>query len=126
MPQNALNIRSDSLFILQLLLILLVVRLVAYGRQDLRLGVVIVEAHIELLVELVHQVLHRLEAHHLREVLQLGEVFAGDGGHWDGGGGGGVRGVFEWVVQLVHAAGPEVLKLLIQTHERGFHGVPVC
>lgn len=118
--------KQNLLFILQLLLVLLVVRLVAYGSQALRLGVVIVEADVELLVKLVDQVLHRLEAHHFREVLQLREVLAGDGGQWDGGsGGGGVRGVIQcWVVQPIHPTGPEILKLLIQTHERGFHGVP--
>lgn len=98
--------------------------LVAYGRQALRLGVVIVEADVELLVKLVDQVLHRLEAHHLREILQLREVFPGDGGQGDGGGGGAGGGVGGVMVQLIHPTRPQILKLLIQTHERGFHGGP--
>lgn len=47
------------------------------------------KAHVELLIKLVHQILHGLEAHHFREVLQLREVLPGDGGQRDGGGGGG-------------------------------------
>lgn len=110
------------LFILQPLLILLAVRLVANGCQAFCLGVVIVKANVELLVKLVDQVLHGLEAHHLREVLQLREVLAGDGRQGDGGGGraggGGLGGVGAQhrVVQLIHTARPQIIKLLIQTH----------
>lgn len=111
----------DSLFVLQLLLILLAVCLVAYGRQALGLGVVVVKAHVELLIKLVDQVLHGLEAHHLGEVLQLRKVLSGDGAQWYGGGGG-VGGLLERrVIQLIHVTGPEVLELLVQAHERGLH-----
>lgn len=59
------------LFILKPLLILLGVRLVANRCQTFCLGVVIVEAHVQLLIKFIDEVLHGLEAHHLREVLQL-------------------------------------------------------
>lgn len=99
-------------------------RLVADGSQALCLGVVVVKADIQLLVELVDQVLHGLEAHHLGEVFQLREVLAGDRDQGRGGAGG-VGGVLGGVVlQVVHVAWTEVFELLIQTNEGGFHGVP--
>ncbi len=66
------------LFILKPLLILLGVRLVANRCQTFGLGVVVVEAHVQLLVKFIDEVLHGLEAHHLREVLQLWELFAAE------------------------------------------------
>ncbi len=102
------------LFILKPLLILLGVRLVANRCQTFGLGVVVVEAHVQLLVKFIDEVLHGLEAHHLREVLQLWELFAAERRQRNGF----VRPADRL---LLHLEGPQILEFFVQAHQRGLH-----
>lgn len=65
-----------SLLILEVLLLLLCLQPASHRGQALSGGIVVAEADGELLIELLHQVLHRFEAHHLgREALQLSQCW---------------------------------------------------